>query len=76
MRDPKVSWLRESLAAIQDRHIQLMDSDQHDQNLETRVKDYQGSHHLDGDGLAGQHTQIMINSDLGTSSISKLGAAN
>ena len=76
MRDPQVTWLRESLAAIQGRPIEPMHSDHYDQNLETRVKDYQRSRHLDVDGLVGQQTQIVINSDLGTSGIPKLATAN
>ncbi len=76
MRDLQVTWLRESLAAIQGRPIEPMNSDHYDQNLETRVKDYQRSRHLDVDGLVGQQTQIVINSDLGTSGIPKLATAN
>ena len=76
MRDPQVTWLRESLAAIQGRPIAPMNSDHYDQNLEARVKDYQRSRRLDVDGLVGQQTQIAINSDLGTSGIPKLATAN
>ena len=42
-----------------------MDSEYFDKNLEARVKDYQIEHRLNVDGLVGQQTQILINSDLG-----------
>jgi general secretion pathway protein A len=76
MRDPRVTWLRESLAVIQGRPIAPMNSDHYDQDLEARVKDYQKSRRLDVDGLVGQQTQIAINSDLGTSGIPKLVTVN
>ena len=72
MRDPRVTWLRESLAAIQGAPIAPMNSDHYDETLEARVKDYQRSRRLDVDGLVGQQTQIAINSDLGTSDTPKL----
>ena len=76
MRDPHVTWLRESLATIQGKPISPMNSDHYDENLEARVKDYQRSRRLDVDGLVGQQTQIAINSDLGGSGIPKLAVAN
>ncbi len=65
MRDPDVAWLRESLAAIQGNPIDPMDSDYFDANLEARVRDYQVARRLNVDGLVGQQTQIVINTDLG-----------
>jgi general secretion pathway protein A len=65
MRDPGILWLRESLAAIQGNPVDPMDSDIFDANLEARVRDYQVERRLNVDGLVGQQTQILINSDLG-----------
>jgi general secretion pathway protein A len=65
MRDSGIPWLRESLATIQGNPIDPMDSEYFDANLEARVKDYQIEHRLNVDGLVGQQTQILINSDLG-----------
>jgi len=65
LRDPDVTWLRESLATIQGNPIDPMDSEYFDDNLESRVKDYQVTRRLNVDGLVGQQTQIVINSDLG-----------
>jgi len=64
MTDPDVLWLRESLAAIQGRPIEPMDSDYFDEELEARVRDYQINRRLTVDGTVGQQTQILMNSDL------------
>jgi len=66
MRDADVRWLRQSLAEIQGEAIEPMDSDLFDQNLESRVRDYQRQRRLTIDGLVGYQTQIAINSDLST----------
>lgn len=68
MRDPDVTWLRESLTEIQGEAIDPIGSDYFDENLEAHVRDYQVARRLNVDGLVGQHTQIVINSDLGVSS--------
>lgn len=68
MRDPDVTWLRESLAEIQGEVIDPIGSDYFDENLEAHVRDYQVARRLNVDGLVGQQTQIVINSDLGVSS--------
>jgi general secretion pathway protein A len=58
-----VAWLRNSLAAIDERYasadpnIELFDAE-----LEDIVRRFQRDHRLDVDGLAGQQTQIIINS--------------
>ncbi|NIR62046.1 MAG: peptidoglycan-binding protein [Gammaproteobacteria bacterium] len=58
--------MRESLAAIDDRYrAEPLDSSIYDAELEQRVIDFQRDHRLDVDGLAGQQTQIIINSLLG-----------
>lgn len=64
MRDPDIAWLRQSLAEIQGNPIDPMNSDYFDENLEARVRDYQIAKRLDVDGLVGQQTQIVINTDL------------
>ena len=56
-------WLRESLAAIDPAYARADNgSDFFDPELEGVVRDFQRDHRLDVDGLAGQHTQIIINS--------------
>ena len=67
MRDPNVVWLRKSLAEILGKPIDPMSSDLFDDNLEAHVRDYQVTRRLNVDGLVGQQTQIVINSDLGVS---------
>ncbi len=63
IRSANVIWLRESLAAIDERYRALpLNSDLYDQDLEIRVREFQRDHRLDIDGLAGQQTQIIINS--------------
>lgn len=64
MQDPDVTWLRRSLATIQGSPINPMQSDVFDAELEARVRDYQIARRLAVDGLVGQQTQIVINSDL------------
>ena len=76
MRDEHVPWIRESLAAIQGSPISPMESDFFDEELETRVRDYQRARRLNVDGLVGQQTQIAINTDLGTKNIPRLAMAD
>ena len=67
MTDPDVNWLRESLAAIQGKPIEPVDSrgaNFFDAELEARVRDYQIDRRLTVDGAVGQQTQIVMNSDL------------
>jgi general secretion pathway protein A len=62
-RGEKVVWLRQSLAAIDDRYrAEPLDSAVYDAELEERVIAFQRDHRLDVDGLAGRQTQIIINS--------------
>jgi general secretion pathway protein A len=74
MRDPDIAWLRKSLAEILGKTIDPMNSDLFDENLEAHVRDYQVTRRLNVDGLVGQKTQIVINSDLGVSAPSLLRA--
>ena len=62
-RGPSVLWLRKSLAEIDARYrTDLPDSDEFDENLQQNVRAFQREHRLDVDGVAGQQTQIVINS--------------
>ena len=62
-RGPNVVWLRQSLAAIDPRYrTEPFDSDIFDTDLERQVREFQRDQRLNVDGLAGQQTQIIINS--------------
>jgi general secretion pathway protein A len=63
-RGSNVVWLRESLATI-DPQYGSGNSDIYDAELQAIVRRFQRDHRLDVDGLAGQQTQIVINSLLG-----------
>ncbi len=76
MRDPDVRWLRASLARIQGKPVEPMDSDLFDENLAARVRDYQRDRGLPVDGMAGHATQVAISSDLGGGDMPRLAQAN
>ena len=58
-----VAWLRNSLAAIDGRYVSTdSQSEVFDAELEQLVRSFQRDHRLEVDGLAGQQTQIIINS--------------
>jgi len=62
-RGADVSWLRTSLASISPDYASANPgSDAYDADLERIVRSFQRDHRLDVDGLAGQQTQIIINS--------------
>ena len=62
-RHESVVWLRGSLAAIDPRYASAdHESDIYDAGLEQLVRQFQRDHRLSVDGLAGQQTQIVINS--------------
>jgi general secretion pathway protein A len=66
MRDPNVLWLRQSLAALgADYRPANLDSELFDEDLEQKLMQFQRSHRLRIDGIAGEQTQILINSLLG-----------
>ena len=70
-----VTWLRNSLAAIDGRYVsEDPESDLFDAELEQIVRMFQREHRLDVDGLAGQQTQIIINSLLGVEGTPRLSA--
>jgi general secretion pathway protein A len=78
MRDENVRWLRQSLAAINTEYDPVSsaasDLDYFDEELEHRLKDFQRQHRLKVDGLAGQQTQIIINSSLALDGIPRLAS--
>jgi len=76
MRDPDIRWLRQSLAQIQGKPVDPMDSDLYDENLTARVRDYQRARNLPVDGMAGHATQVAINSDLGGGDMPRLALAH
>ena len=62
-QNENVRWLRQSLAALDDSYQpQAAENDFFDPELEQRLMAFQRRHRLDPDGLAGQKTQIIINS--------------
>lgn len=66
MRDPNVLWLRQSLAALgPDFRPENLDSELFDEDLEQKLMQFQRSQRLRIDGIAGEQTQILINSLLG-----------
>ena len=71
----EVAWLRNSLAAIDGRYASSdPQSDLYDAELEQIVQDFQRDHRLDVDGLAGQQTQIIINSLLAVEGTPRLSS--
>ena len=73
VRDANVLWLRQSLAAIDPRYrSEPVDSDVYDAGLEEQVRAFQRDHRLLVDGLAGRHTQIIINSLLTPDDVPRL----
>ena len=70
-----VAWLRNSLAAIDGRYAsENAQSDLFDAELEQIVQNFQRDHRLDVDGLAGQQTQIIINSLLAVEGTPRLSS--
>ena len=70
-----VAWLRNSLAAIDERYASTdVQSELFDAELEQLVRSFQRDHRLDVDGLAGQQTQIIINSLLAVEGTPRLSA--
>ena len=75
-RGPDVLWLRESLAAIDERFVSGDPrADTYDTELEQIVRDFQRAYRLDVDGVAGQQTQIIINSLLAVDGTPRLTAS-
>ena len=64
MRDENVAWLRESLAKLRGDELATDDSTFFDNQLEATVREFQRTNRLQVDGLAGEQTQIIINTQL------------
>ena len=63
MQNENVRWLRQSLAALDSSYqTEPPDSDFFDEELQQQLMAFQRQHRLEADGLAGQKTQIIINS--------------
>ena len=74
-RGPAVAWLRNSLASIDERYASANpQSNAFDAELDGLVRSFQRDHRLDVDGVAGQQTQIIINSQLGVEGTPRLSA--
>ncbi|MDX1481559.1 MAG: AAA family ATPase [Woeseiaceae bacterium] len=65
-RGPAVLWLRRSLAELngRDDDAAALQNDYFDASLEEEVRAFQRRHRLQVDGLAGEQTQIILNSAL------------
>jgi general secretion pathway protein A len=75
MRNENVRWLRQSLSALDSNYQpQPADSNFFDEGLQQQLMAFQRQHRLDADGLAGQKTQIIINSLLSTDDRPRLSA--
>lgn len=75
MRSENVRWLRQSLAALDSRYQPQPDnSDVFDDELGQRLMAFQRQQRLEADGLAGQKTQIIINSLLAADDTPRLSA--
>jgi len=75
MQNENVRWLRQSLAALDSNYQpQPADSDFFDDGLRQQLVAFQRQHRLEADGLAGQKTQIIINSLLAVDGTPRLSA--
>jgi general secretion pathway protein A len=79
MRGEEVSWLRRSLASLRPASAatgteaaNAQSIDYFDDELATRVQDFQREHRLTVDGIAGQQTQIALDSIVDTSNAPRL----
>jgi general secretion pathway protein A len=77
MQGETVRWLRQSLAALGGiSDPDSVGSDVYDAELEQQVMAFQRQHRLEADGLAGQKTQIMINTLLALDDRPRLSSSN
>lgn len=75
MRNINVLWLRESLAALGNKSVASSEGGRYfDSALEEKLRNFQREHRLQVDGLAGQRTQILINSMLALDGTPRLSA--
>ena len=76
MQNENVRWLRQSLAAIDTNYKpQTTTPDFFDEELEQQLTRFQRQNRLDTDGVAGQKTQIIINSMLALDGTPTLSAS-
>ena len=72
---PAIAWLRNSLAAIDERYASAdVRSEAFDNELDNIVRSFQRDHRLDVDGVAGKQTQIIINSLLAVEGTPRLSS--
>jgi general secretion pathway protein A len=77
MRSETVRWLRQSLAELDGKSVPgSAGSDLYDAELEQQVIAFQREHRLEADGMAGQKTQIIINSLLALDDRPRLSSNN
>jgi general secretion pathway protein A len=60
MQGDGVRWLRDSLNTLQGKATETGTSDYYDEELTRMVEDFQRSHRLNVDGIAGVQTQIVL----------------
>ena len=74
-RGPAVAWVRNSLAAIDERYASGdVESREFDEELDNIVRNFQRDHRLDVDGVAGKQTQIIINTLLAAEGTPRLSS--
>ncbi|HEX9207777.1 MAG TPA: AAA family ATPase [Steroidobacteraceae bacterium] len=73
MRGAEVRWLRDNLRAAQGLPQVARASDLYDEELTRLVQDFQRSHRLNADGVAGVQTQIVLDTVLNPSASPTLG---
>ncbi len=73
MRGAEVRWLRDNLRAVQGLPEARPASDFYDEDLTRLVQDFQRTHRLNADGVAGVQTQIVLDTVLNPSGSPMLG---
>jgi general secretion pathway protein A len=75
MRGAEVRWLRDNLRAAQGLPEARPANDRYDEELTRLVQDFQRTHRLNADGVAGVQTQIVLDTVLNPSGSPTLGGA-
>ena len=65
MHGTEVHWLRQGLATVRGEANALAGPDVYDKDLEQRVEEFQRSHRLGVDGIAGEQTQVLLDALIG-----------
>jgi general secretion pathway protein A len=77
MQNEDVRWLRQSLASLNSNfQAETGTPDLFDSELQAELISFQRKHRLEADGLAGQKTQIIINSLLAIDGTPRLTSHN